>query len=95
MIAQPETGRHKVFCIGANKTGTTSLGMFFRSINYRIGNQEEGELLLKEWSIRNFEYRRIGENCRFFPRHSFQLSIYVSSVRYGISCREIHSLGTR
>jgi len=54
MTSQPEAGPHKVFCIGANKTGTTSLAMFFRSINYKVGNQEEGELLLKEWSIRNF-----------------------------------------
>src|SRR5690242_9317282 len=54
MTSQPEMSPLKVFCIGANKTGTTSLAMFFRSINYKIGNQEEGELLLREWSIRNF-----------------------------------------
>ena len=47
-------GPCKVFCIGANKTGTTSLGMLFRSIGYKVGDQEKGELLLKEWSVRNF-----------------------------------------
>lgn len=53
--AASRTGRCKVFCIGANKTGTSSLEMFFRSIGYKVGDQEKGELLLKEWSVRNFE----------------------------------------
>jgi hypothetical protein len=45
----------KVFCIGAGKTGTTSLESFFRSLGFRAGDQERGELLLRDWSVRNFE----------------------------------------
>lgn len=45
----------KVFCIGLNKTGTTSLEAFFRSLGYRIGDQARGELLIDAWSIRNFK----------------------------------------
>ncbi len=35
----------KVFCIGANKTGTTSLNEFFRVHGYRVGEQPLAELL--------------------------------------------------
>jgi hypothetical protein len=45
----------KVFCIGLNKTGTTSLEAFFRSLGYRVGEQARGELLIDAWSVRNFK----------------------------------------
>ncbi len=35
----------KVFCIGANKTGTTSLAAFFRAHGYTVGDQAAGERL--------------------------------------------------
>lgn len=35
----------KIFCIGANKTGTTSLAAFFRAHGYRCGDQAAGERL--------------------------------------------------
>lgn len=44
----------KVFCVGAGKTGTTSLEVFFRSLGFRVGDQAKGELLLQDWAARNF-----------------------------------------
>ncbi|MBU1013203.1 MAG: hypothetical protein KKG99_09360 [Bacteroidetes bacterium] len=47
----------KFFCIGNNKTGTTSMAELFRQIGLRVGPQRPAELLLKDW-IRG-DYRRI------------------------------------
>jgi len=44
----------KVFCIGAGKTGTTSLGAALKLLGYRLGNQQEGELLIEDWAKRDF-----------------------------------------
>jgi hypothetical protein len=44
----------KVFCVGLNKTGTTSLGHFLRQLGLRVGDQPAGEMLLEEWSRRDF-----------------------------------------
>lgn len=45
----------KIFCIGANKTGTTSLETALTDLGYRMGNQPTGELLFKEYAKRNFK----------------------------------------
>ena len=45
----------KVFCIGQNKTGTTTIEAILSSLGYKIGNQEKGEMLLQEWAIRDFK----------------------------------------
>jgi hypothetical protein len=45
----------KVFCIGMNKTGTTSLEGALKQFGYKLGNQIEGELLLHEYGKRNFK----------------------------------------
>jgi len=39
----------KVFCIGFNKTGTTSLEAFMRENGFKCGNQQEGELLINSY----------------------------------------------
>lgn len=44
----------KIFCIGRNKTGTTSLEHALRSLGLRLGNQRQGELLLDDWARRDF-----------------------------------------
>ena len=49
----------KIFCVGRNKTGTTSLEQALRGFNYRLGNQRQGELLLDDWARRDF--RRIAQ----------------------------------
>ena len=51
----------KIFCIGRNKTGTTSLASFFRSNGYKVGNQEKAEMLMEDWARRDFN--RIIEYC--------------------------------
>ena len=50
-----EINQKKIFCIGANKTGTTSIESILSSLGYKMGDQTTGENLLKEWSVRNFE----------------------------------------
>ena len=52
----------KVFCIGRNKTGTTSLAAALRAMGYRLGNQARAELLMEDWAQRDF--RRIVRLCR-------------------------------
>lgn len=44
----------KVFCIGQNKTGTTSLEKVLENMGFLMGCQSEAELLLEEWHLRNF-----------------------------------------
>ncbi len=47
--------KQKIFCIGLNKTGTTSLGLFFENVEYKVAKQREGELLLKPYINRDFK----------------------------------------
>lgn len=55
--------RHsKVFCIGRNKTGTTSLEKALRDLGYKVGNQATAELLIHDYAQRNF--RPIVDYCR-------------------------------
>jgi hypothetical protein len=54
--------RGKIFCVGRNKTGTTSLEQALRGLGYQLGNQRQGELLLDDWARRDF--RRIVELAR-------------------------------
>ena len=44
----------KIFCIGLNKTGTTSIEQTLKELGYRVGNQRKGELLVEEWAQRDF-----------------------------------------
>lgn len=53
--------RGKVFCIGFNKTGTTSLERILKEFGYCMGKQRDGELLLDDWIKRDF--KRIIELC--------------------------------
>jgi len=52
----------KVFCIGQNKTGTTTIEAALKTLGYKMGNQAKGELLVKDWAIRDF--RRIVQLCK-------------------------------
>lgn len=45
----------KIFCIGAGKTGTTSLNQALKDLGYKVGNQVKGELLIHEYAKRNFK----------------------------------------
>jgi hypothetical protein len=48
--------------VGQNKTGTTSLEAALKSLGYRVGNQQEGELLIEDWARRDF--RSLKSYCR-------------------------------
>lgn len=50
----PDAHVDKIFCVGSNKTGTTSLAAFFVSLGFRLGSQEMGETLLRDYAFRNF-----------------------------------------
>lgn len=54
--------RGKVFVIGSNKTGTTSLGVALKQLGFRLGNQLAAEKLLDDWAQRDF--RRLIRYCR-------------------------------
>lgn len=47
--------KQKIFCIGQNKTGTTSLEKFFIDHGYKVGNQEKAELLTEDYIQRNWK----------------------------------------
>ena len=47
--------KQKVFCIGYNKTGTTTLEKVLKDFGYAMGNQIQGELLIDDWYQRNFK----------------------------------------
>ncbi len=55
--------RPKVFCIGRNKTGTTSLARALRELGYKVAPQKPAELLTEDWAVRSF-----GKLVRFCRR---------------------------
>ena len=54
MLIKSKIKKDKIFCIGLNKTGTTSVEMVFKSLGYDMGEQSKAELLLKNWYQRDF-----------------------------------------
>jgi hypothetical protein len=52
----------KVFCIGLNKTGTTSIKKAFQNLGFIVGDQAKARDLLDAWLIRDF--RPIVRYCR-------------------------------
>lgn len=55
-------GANKIFCVGRNKTGTTSLEAALQSLGFRMGLQARGEMLKRDWARRDFS--RIVGLCR-------------------------------
>jgi len=55
-------GKQKIFGIGNNKTGTTSLKAAMRELGYVIGHQRSAENLIYDWSKRDF--KRIVQYCK-------------------------------
>lgn len=51
----------KIFVIGRNKTGTTSMKAALAGLGYSVGNQRAAELLMEDWARRDF--RRIIRYC--------------------------------
>lgn len=55
--------KKKIFCIGRNKTGTTSLAKALKNLGYRVGKQGKAERLLDDWGRRDF--RQIVRYCKW------------------------------
>lgn len=72
--------RPKIFCIGANKTGTTSVERVFRSLGLKVGNQARAERLLHDWGRRDF--RKIISYCRWAEAFQDIPFSYPDTFRY-------------
>lgn len=77
MLFQP---RRKLFCIGFNKTGTTSLAAALFSLGFRIGDQVQAEVLIDDWARRDFH--RIIAYCR--TADAFQDVPFSLNHTYGV-----------
>ncbi|MEX2409820.1 MAG: sulfotransferase [Candidatus Paceibacterota bacterium] len=56
------SGNQKIFGIGNNKTGTTSLKTAMNELGFVVGHQRTAEKLIHDWANRDFE--RIVDYCR-------------------------------
>jgi len=56
-------GKVKYFCVGRNKTGTTSLKKSFEDLGFIVGNQRKGEKLFDKYFF-DGEYTHIINYCR-------------------------------
>ncbi|MFY0643007.1 MAG: hypothetical protein JXR19_00915 [Bacteroidia bacterium] len=53
---QKEHGhKTKYFCVGRNKTGTSSLDKAFQDLNFKAGNHHQAALLLRDYFSSNFD----------------------------------------
>jgi hypothetical protein len=52
----------KVFCIGANKTGTTSLEKALSDLGYKLGDQDKAQDLIEPYRQRDF--KKIVDFCK-------------------------------
>ena len=55
-------GKPKIFGIGLNKTGTTSLKFSMIELGFIVGEQRKAELLIEDWAKRDF--KRIISYCK-------------------------------
>jgi len=66
------TNKQKVFCIGKNKTGTTSMKAAMQELGYIVGNQRNAELLLEDYAKRDFrKLIKYCETAQFFQDFPF------------------------
>lgn len=54
--------QRKIFCIGANKTGTTSVEQVLRNLGLIVGDQAKAELLIHDYAKQ--DYRRLIKYCQ-------------------------------
>ncbi|MFH6984769.1 sulfotransferase [Marinoscillum sp. 108] len=52
----------KIFCVGLNKTGTTSLKFALGELGFKVGDEEKAKGLLDSWAMRDF--RPIVKYCK-------------------------------
>lgn len=48
-------GKRKIFCIGLNKTGTTSVKKAWQELGIAVGDQQKAQSLLSAWIDRDFK----------------------------------------
>ena len=66
--------KSKIFGIGANKTGTTSLEAAMKNLGFITGNQRKAENLINQWAERNFdEIIKYCHSAQFFQDVPFSL----------------------
>ena len=53
--------KEKIFCIGRNKTGTTSLEAALKEFGYKMGDQQKAERLVKDY--KNYNWKPIIKFC--------------------------------
>jgi len=54
LFSRNRKDHRKIFAIGRNKTGTTSIGRALSDLGYRLGSQREAERLIEDWAQRKF-----------------------------------------
>ena len=55
MSTVKSAGRRKVFCIGFNKTGTTTIKRSVRELGFVLGDQRLAEPMLRDWHENRYE----------------------------------------
>lgn len=68
----------KVFCVGANKTGTTSLELALQRLGYRVAPQAQAEMFTEDWALRSFS--KLTRFCRRYD--AFQDAPFSLSYTY-------------
>lgn len=58
----PSFNKEKIFCVGANKTGTSSVEKALIDLGYKLGHQEHGQDLIAHYKARNFS--KIAQFCK-------------------------------
>lgn len=86
----------KIFCIGQNKTGTTSLKKFFEDHGYKVGHQPTAELLTDDYIKRNWnpilKYCKTAEVFQDVPFSNDYLYVvldhYFPNAKFILSVRD-------
>jgi len=66
--------KQKVFCVGRNKTGTSSLKVAMKDLGYIVGEQRAAEFLFRDWARRDFtRLKRYCRTAQFFQDIPFSL----------------------
>lgn len=55
MISILKSNKRKIFCIGANKTGTTSIEKALLDLGFKLGDQLQALNLIESYKIRDFD----------------------------------------
>lgn len=67
--------KSKIFGIGANKTGTTSLEAAMKDLGFIVGNQRKAENLVQDWARRDFNtITKYCHSAQFFQDVPFSLA---------------------